>query len=41
MIEVLPQTEHRHRNAKGEAAAAHSQLVWGWFIGSALLVGFW
>jgi hypothetical protein len=39
MIAVLPQTEHRHRNANGEAAAAQSQLVSGCFMGNALLVG--
>jgi hypothetical protein len=39
MIEVLPQTEHPHRNANGETTAAQSQLVSGCFIGGALLVG--
>src|SRR6266568_1207913 len=39
MIAVLPQTEHPHRNANGEAAAVQSQLESGCFIGSALLVG--
>jgi hypothetical protein len=38
MIAVLPQTEHRHRNANGEAAAAQSQFESGCFIGDALVV---
>jgi hypothetical protein len=39
MIAVLPQTEHRHRNANGEAAAAQSQFESGCFIGDALVGG--
>jgi hypothetical protein len=38
MIAVLPQAEHRHRNANGEAAAVQSQFKSGWFIGGALIV---
>jgi hypothetical protein len=32
MISVLPQTEHFHRKANGETAAAQSQLASGCFI---------
>jgi len=39
MISVLPQTEHLHRNANGLTAKTQLQLVAGWFVGSALLVG--
>ena len=39
MIAVLPQTEHPHRNANGEAAAVQSQFESGCFIGGALIVG--
>jgi hypothetical protein len=39
MIAVVPQTEHRHRTANGEAIAAQSQLVSECFIGSTDLAG--
>ena len=39
MIAVLPQTEHPHRNANGEAAAVQSQFESGCFIGGALILG--
>ena len=39
MIAVLPQTEHPHRNANGEAAAVQSQFESGCFIGDALVMG--
>jgi hypothetical protein len=39
MIAVLPQTEHPHRNANGEAAAVQSQFKSGCFIGNALVMG--
>ena len=39
MIAVLPQTEHPHRSANGEAATVQSQLESGCFIGGTLLVG--
>ena len=39
MIAVLPQTEHPHRNANGEAGAPQWQFESGCFIGGALLMG--
>ena len=39
MIAVLPQTEHPHRNANGEAAAVQSQFESGCFIGDAFVMG--
>lgn len=39
MIAVLPQTEHPHRNANGEAGAVQSQFESGCFIGDDLIVG--
>ena len=39
MIAVLPQTEHPHRNANGEASMVQSQFESGCFIGDALVMG--
>ena len=39
MIAALPQTEHPHRNANGEAGAVQSQFESGCFIGDDLIVG--
>jgi hypothetical protein len=40
MIVVLPQTEHLHRSANGEAAAVQAQLVSRCFIGATSLLFF-
>jgi hypothetical protein len=38
MIAVLPQAEHPHLSANGEAAVVQSQFESGCFIGGALIV---